>query len=67
MKINNKLKESILQQIDRAGIESIGLFCVLTMVPMVDAYEFIKDAIPEHKEFCNKKIKAIKKFYGEDV
>lgn len=42
----------------------MSLYSALTGVPVIVVYELLMEAVPEEKENCEKRIKAIKDFFG---
>lgn len=59
------LKKEAVSIIKKKGINtnSISEYSVLSMIPLVVIYTFIKEEIPEYEEFCNEQIERISKFY----
>lgn len=58
------LTNQILAQVDKKGVESISEYASLTMIPLPCLYEITMDSRPEHKEYCEEKIKEFNKFFG---
>lgn len=56
-------KSHILKHIKKEGIDAITLYCTLSGVPLIAAYTFIMEDMPEYKEICEKKIQSLINFY----
>lgn len=54
----------ILDTYDKQGIEYMGHYAALSGVPLVYVYEFVMENRVDAKSECEKRIKAIKDFYG---
>lgn len=59
-----KYREGLTKFIVKNGIGEVGQFCCLNGLPLVVAYEFILEDMPEHKEECEYKIKCLTHFYS---
>lgn len=58
------VKEDLIKNVRQKGFGCISEYCVLTAIPLVIAYQFVIEEIPEHTDMCNKAIKNISDFYG---
>lgn len=57
------LKDQIIKRVKDKGVESITEYAALTGIPLVPQYEIIAEEMPEHREFCEKKVKELKEFF----
>jgi hypothetical protein len=57
-------KGDILTQVEIHGVESISSFCAMVGIPLVAAYTYIKEDMPEYAEFCENRIEELCEFYG---
>lgn len=55
---------SLLSHYKRHGFGEMSLYSALTGIPTIVVYELLMEAVPEEKENCEKRIKAIKDFFG---
>lgn len=57
-------KKDFIEFYERNGLKRTEDLAAADSVPLVVFYTFILEDYPEHKEYCEKKIKALKEFYG---
>ena len=59
------LKEQTIKYFKKKGVtvDKITEYAVFSMIPLTVLYTFIKEELPEHKEFCDEHIERISKLY----
>lgn len=59
-----KSKDELIKSVRKQGIDSLSIFCACTGLPVVAACLFLKEEFPDSAEKMDKKIEALKEFYG---
>lgn len=59
-----RVKNEFMKMIEKNGVDYITTYCTLSGLPLIPAYEFIKEDYPEMGEWCDANIKRLKEFYG---
>lgn len=58
------LKDKVIEVFETRGVDFISYYCALMSIPVIVAYQFILEEMPEHEEEMKKRIKGIKDFFG---
>jgi hypothetical protein len=70
MKINieqfRSNKAELIKSIEKQGIDSLSLFCACTGLPVIAACFYVKEDLPQYDEEMDRKIAALREFYGYD-
>lgn len=59
-----RVKKEFIKLIEKNGFDYITTYCSLAALPLIVAYEFIKEDYPEKTQWCDDNIKRLKEFYG---
>lgn len=59
-----RVKNEFIKMIEKNGFDYITTYCTLSGLPLIPAYEFIKEDYPEKTKWCDDNIKRLKEFYG---
>ena len=57
-------KKPFLKYIRKEGFHKLVLYCASNSVPLVAAYTYLKEDMPEYAEVCDKEIDLLCEFYG---
>lgn len=59
-------RDTVLKYFRKKPVDSstVSEYCSMVGLPLIVVYDFIREDMPEYKEFCNNKIHGIKEFYG---
>lgn len=65
IKLFRSQKDLIVRYFKERGVDKVSLYSATTFIPLIPIYVFIMEEMPEHKELCETKLKALMEFYGE--
>lgn len=59
-------RDTVLKYFRKKPVDSstVSEYCSMVGLPLIVVYDFIREEMPEYREFCDKKIHGIKEFYG---
>jgi hypothetical protein len=60
-------KADLIRHVERWGIDSLSFYCATVGFPVAAAAVFCIEEWPQHKEVLEKKLEALKEFYGYEA